>query len=138
MTQKDFRKLNRAELLEILLAQAEEIDRLHEECRELQKKLDERKIMSDRAGSIAEASLKIHEVFEAAQAAADEYLENVASRGEEHGEIMRKARMLLIETERRCAKMEQETMAKCDAMMQEARKGRSSRRVVSRPEDFIW
>ena len=38
--------------------------------------------MEQEAGSIAEASLKLNKVFEAAQQAADQYLENIRIRSE--------------------------------------------------------
>ena len=67
MTEKELKKLNRKQLLELLLVQTERINRL-------QKQLAERD-----AGSIAEAALKLNGVFEAAQAAADQYIENIKS-----------------------------------------------------------
>lgn len=77
MTDKELRKLNRAELLEILLEQTKRVEALQAELELKNKELENRKIMIDRAGSIAEASLRLNEVFEAAQRAADQYLENV-------------------------------------------------------------
>ena len=124
MTQKDFRKLGRTELLEILLTQAEKIEELEARCEELQLALNERKIVADKMGSIAEASLKINAVFEAAQAAADEYVENVRTQVDSEMAVMNKIKQLLIDTERRCAQMEQETTQKCDAMLRSARKGK--------------
>lgn len=76
MTDKELRKLNRAELLEILLEQTKRVEALQAELELKNKELENRKIMIDRAGSIAEASLRLNEVFEAAQRAADQYLEN--------------------------------------------------------------
>lgn len=77
MTDKEIRKLRKVELLEALVELSEENERLKEEIAELNKKLEERKVKLDSCGSIAEASLIIGRVFEAAQIAADCYLENV-------------------------------------------------------------
>ena len=77
MTDKELKKLTRAELLEMLLIQSKEKQRLEEELREAKEKLEERDIMIAEAGSIAEAALRLNDVFEAAQKAADQYLENV-------------------------------------------------------------
>ena len=53
------------------------ITQLEEKLAQAQKKLDDRAIIIDRAGSIAEASLQLSGIFEAAQRAADQYLENI-------------------------------------------------------------
>ena len=58
-------------------AQAEEIKKLKEEREELNRKLEDRKVSLEKAGSIAEASLKIAKVFVAAEDAAKIYLENL-------------------------------------------------------------
>ena len=58
-------------------AQAEEIKKLKEEREELNRKLEDRRISLEKAGSIAEASLGIAKVFTAAQEAAKIYLENL-------------------------------------------------------------
>ena len=77
MTDRELRKLSRAELLEMLLIQSKEVDRLSKELDEANRKLDDRKILLENSGSIAEAALKLNGVFEAAQMAADQYLENI-------------------------------------------------------------
>lgn len=77
MTDKEVKKLNRAELLEVLLEQSREIERLRAENQELKIQLEDRRIQLASAGSIAEAALRLNGVFEAAQRAADEYLDNV-------------------------------------------------------------
>ena len=87
MKEKDLRKLKRVELLDMLIeqgrlvdAQAEEIKKLKEEREELNRKLEDRKVSLEKAGSIAEASLKIAKVFVAAEDAAKIYLENLRER----------------------------------------------------------
>lgn len=77
MQKKDLKKLKRSELLEIMLAQSDEIDRLQKELAEKDRQLEERSIKIRESGSIAEASLKLTRVFEEAQKAADLYVENV-------------------------------------------------------------
>ena len=77
MTENELKKLNRAELLELLLEQERENNRLRLEIRDLKGKLEDRTIKLVESGNIAEASLKIHSVFEAAQAAAETYLQNI-------------------------------------------------------------
>lgn len=73
-------KLKKYELLEIMLKQGEEIDRLRGKVEELEKALDQRKFDLENAGSIAEASLKVTKVFEEAEKAAQIYLDNIRRR----------------------------------------------------------
>ena len=77
MTAKELKKLKRSELLEMLLARTEEVERLRAELDEAQKQLDDRAITLENSGSIAEAALKLNGVFEAAEEAAKQYLENI-------------------------------------------------------------
>ncbi len=77
MTDKELRKLKRGELLEMLLETVRENDRLKAEIEQLRERLESREIILKESGSIAEAALKLNGVFEAAQKAAEQYLENV-------------------------------------------------------------
>lgn len=123
LTEKEFSKLKRRDLLELLVSQIQEDDRLERrgalmaarinkqeksltrlkerldekdaQIERLKAKLDDkdaeianltetlerertsRRIELDEAGSIAEAALRLSGIFEAAQDAADRYLENV-------------------------------------------------------------
>ena len=82
MTEKELRRLSRTDLLEMLLEQSKEVQRLQQELEETKQKLEDRRLMEQEAGSIAEAALRINKVFEAAQQAADQYLENIRIRSE--------------------------------------------------------
>jgi transposase-like protein len=77
MTDKELRKLKKTELLEMLLNLRRENDSLRQELEEAKEKLEDRTILTEKAGSIAEAALQLNKVFEAAQMAADQYLMNV-------------------------------------------------------------
>lgn len=81
MKDKDLHKLNRAELLELLLSQSREIERLKSELETANKKLANRKIRISESGSIAEAALKLTDIFAEAQKAADLYLDNIKMGG---------------------------------------------------------
>ncbi|MBQ2327043.1 MAG: DNA repair protein, partial [Clostridia bacterium] len=67
----------RAELLEMLISQMKENERLQEQVEELAAQLEDRRIMLEEAGSIAEASLRLNGVFQAAEKAAQQYLDNI-------------------------------------------------------------
>ena len=60
-----------------MVAQSKEIDRLNKELADANARLTSRELEFEHIGSIAQASLKVYEVFENAQKAADLYLENV-------------------------------------------------------------
>ncbi len=77
--QNPLRKLSKLQLLELLAQQERELQTLRKELEEKNAALEDRRIRVEEAGSIAEAALKLNEVFEAAQRAADQYLESVKS-----------------------------------------------------------
>lgn len=77
MEDKELRKLNRQELLEILLEVTKENEQLKAELADTKKKLDSKWYRLKKAGNIAEASLELNDVFAKAQQAADEYLCNI-------------------------------------------------------------
>lgn len=83
MTDRELKKLSRADLLELLLEESRENERLREQLREANEKLADRAIILENTGSIAEAALRLNGVFEAAERAAVQYLENVRRRAEE-------------------------------------------------------
>lgn len=90
----DLRKLKRIDLLEMLVEQGKETEALRRRVAELEKQLEDRKILLDQAGNIAQASLEINRVMEAAQAAAQQYLDNVTEL---------------------CRRKEEEAIARCEA-----------------------
>lgn len=77
MTDKELRRLSRGELLEMLIAQAAENDQLKNRLEQAEAQLRDRKIAINNAGSLAEAALSLNGVFQAAEAAAQQYLENI-------------------------------------------------------------
>ncbi|MEI4393404.1 DNA repair protein [Streptococcus anginosus] len=77
MEQKELRKLRRVDLLELLVTQAKENEQLRQQVQKLQAELNSRKILVEKAGSIADASIALNKLFETAQATAHQYLENI-------------------------------------------------------------
>ena len=77
MADKTLQKMNRRELLELLVEQNRRIDALEAENESLRQKLEDRRLRLQNVGSIAEASLQLSGIFEAAQKAADLYLQQV-------------------------------------------------------------
>ena len=77
MTEKQLKKLSRKELLELLLVQTSRADELEAQLNEAREQLKKREILEMEAGTMAEAAMKINGVFEAVDAAAAQYLQNI-------------------------------------------------------------
>lgn len=110
MTEKELRKLNRAELLEMLIDCSSELQTCKERLAEAEKALRNREITINKAGSIAEASLMLNGVFDAAQLACQQYTENIQKLSERQEKV--------------CAQMEAESRAKAAGMIAEAERKR--------------
>lgn len=108
MMDKELKKLSRKDLLEMLIEQSKEVERLRAALAESEARANSREIGLQNAGSIAEAALSVSGVFEAAEAAAQQYLENIrrCSEGKEAiynrivGEAEAKAAAILEEAEK--------------------------------------
>ena len=108
MTDKELRRLSRSELLEMLIAQTEENDRLKIRLEQAEAQLRDRRISIDKAGSLAEAALSLNGVFQAAEAAAQQYLENIQRISGQQDTICRSMKE---KTEKETARMRQEAQA---------------------------
>lgn len=74
MTEKDLKKLNRYQLLELLIAQTERADQLQKRLDEAEQALKEKEVKLSSLGSIAEAAIHLTGIFQSAQEAADLYV----------------------------------------------------------------
>lgn len=130
MTDKELKRLSRTELLEMLLEQTKEVERLRRELEITTAQLNDRRLLLDNSGSIAEAALHLNGVFEAAQAAADQYLENITAREQE--------------IEAHCQNIKARTEAECDALRQQAEKDAAAfweeirERIKNPYEEHLW
>ncbi len=77
MTEKELKRMGRRELIEIIAALKRTELELRDRLEKAEAQLADRKALVDKAGSIAEAALALNGVFEAAQAAADTYLQSL-------------------------------------------------------------
>lgn len=129
MTGNDAKKLKRAELLELLIEQTEENQRLMKAAKRLEAQLAQRVILVEEAGSIAEAALGLSKVFEQAQDAADRYLESVRQKEDEARRLLQQTeqscRQQLEKTRAQCEEMERQTRAECEKQLAEAARLRS-------------
>ena len=86
MTDKELRRLHREDLLQILITQQKQIEDLTAALEDSEKALADRKVAIEESGSLAEAALKLNGVFEAAQQAAEQYLESLKAAARESKE----------------------------------------------------
>lgn len=113
MTEQELKKLGRGDLMELLLEQGREIERLRaavetaeRQARQAEQRLSQRELDVEAAGTLADASARVNGLLEAAQATADQYLENI------------RARQAALEED--CARRENESRAAAEALLQEA------------------
>lgn len=83
MTDKEFKRLSRAQLIEIIYQLQLQIDKLNEEKQELESELNDKRLRLQSAGNIAEAALEINNCFRSAQNAAEQYLNEIKAIREE-------------------------------------------------------
>ena len=129
MTEKELLKLKRSEMLEIMLAQSREIDELRKELEETKAKLEDRRIKVRKAGSLAEASLQLTNIFEEAQKAADLYVENIKRRA-----LQKEASYLREKTEKTSVTGDESRPAAGDQMHRETDPTKESRKETHREQ----
>lgn len=130
MTENELKKLNRKELLEIMIKQGRELEVLRAKYADAQATLEDRQIKIEKAGSIAEASLQLNGVFEAAQEACAQYMENLSNLSQNQESICarrdresrQKAAKLIEEAKRESMAIREETEARCVEMRLKAQK----------------
>ena len=83
MTYKEFKRLSRAQLIEIIYQLQLQIDKLSEQTQELESELADKRLRLQSAGNIAEAALEINNCFRSAQNAAEQYLNEIKAIREE-------------------------------------------------------
>lgn len=119
MTDRELRKLSRADLLELLLQQTQECEQLRAQLDQANQALQDRRILLEESGSIAQAALQLNQVFQAAQAAADQYVENVQRACQEN------TRQQYAAAKARMAELERTTQARCAQLLEAAGRGDS-------------
>ena len=111
MTDKEFKRLSRAQLIDIIYQFQLKQDELTAENERLSKALADKRLRISEAGNIAEASLAIHHIMQSAQEAADLYLEEV--------------RILRDETKEECQRMLENAQKEADRLIDLAKKGQT-------------
>jgi cell division septum initiation protein DivIVA len=77
MTDKEFKRLSRAQLIDIIYQLQLQNDALTQQNQKLEKALADKRFRISNAGNIAEAALEINNCFRSAQNAAEQYLNEI-------------------------------------------------------------
>ncbi len=124
MTDRELKRLSRIELIDIIYELQTGNEQSAAEIAALQKQLDDRLLHFDECGSIAEAALRVNGVFEAAQSAADQFLNSVyaanAQMDEKQAETERQCAQLLREAEQKARQTLDDAAQKAEMMVREA------------------
>ena len=108
MTDKEFKRLSRSQLIDIIYQLQLKQEELTAENEKLSKALADKRLRVSKAGNIAEASLEIHNVMQAAQDAAAHYLEEI--------------RMMRDETEEKCRRLLEKAQKDADEIVAQAKR----------------
>lgn len=77
MTDKEFKRLSRTQLIDIIYQLQLQIDKLTEENQSLEKALEDKRLRISNVGNLAEAAIEMNDCLRSAQNAADQYLNEI-------------------------------------------------------------
>ena len=83
MTDKELKRLSRAQLIDIIYQFQLQVDKLTEQNHKLERELVDKRLRIYNAGNIAEAALEINDCFRSAQNAAEQFLSEIKAMREE-------------------------------------------------------
>ena len=113
MTDKEFKRLSRAQLIDIIYQLQLKQEELTKENQKLKEELADRRIRLRQTGNLAQAVLELNNVMQAAQAAADQYLEEI--------------RIMQDETKEKCQLLLDNARKEAEAIVEKAKKAHPSR-----------
>lgn len=102
MTDKEFRRLTKNELIDIIYEYQKQEKLMQEDIDKLKAMLHSRNLKIKDAGSIADATVALSGIFERAQKTADEYLENIKAANADTEE---QCRQMLLDAEAKAARI---------------------------------
>lgn len=126
MTEKELHKLSRSELLELLLDQRKENDRLEAEINALNAKLADRHLQIEDSQSLADAALKLCKVYADADEAAALYKENARI-------LEAEAKNCLADAGREAEALLSDTNSKAQKLLADA--NAEAKRVIARAQE---
>ena len=114
MTDKEFKRLTRSQLIDIIYQLQLNEEKLMDENKKLKEALEDKRIRIEKAGSIAEAAIEINNVMQAAQNAADQYLKEIECMYEEmHKEVEEERQRIVKRTQEKAAAIIEQTKRAC-------------------------
>lgn len=124
MTDKELKRLGRAELIDIIYELQIQREQQETELQTLRRQLDDKLLQIEQSGSIAEAAIRVNQVIEAAQAAADQYLGSIhaanADLEQRVAEAEAKAKATVEAANRQAEGIVSQAQQKADATLREA------------------
>ena len=114
MTDKEFKRLSRSQLIDVIYQLQLKQDELTAENERLSKELEDRRILVSKAGNVAEAALEIHNVMQAAQEGVEHYREEMQIR------VNNEYQRILKEAEAEAARIIAKAKQKVSAAVQQA------------------
>lgn len=129
MTDKEFKRLNRHQLIDIIYQFQLQVDQLTEQNQALEQALADKRLRLEQAGNIADAALAMNDCFRSAQNAAEQYLTEIRTIREEteaqRQQILAQARAEAEEILKEAKKPREEMDAAIDAILEEYEKSHS-------------
>jgi cell division septum initiation protein DivIVA len=116
MTDKEFKRLSRSQLIDIIYQLQLKQEELTADNEKLSKALADKRLRVSKVGNIAEAALEIHNVMQSAQDAADHYLEEIKIR------INREYQRILKEAKEKAADIIEKAQEEADEIVARAKK----------------
>lgn len=109
MTDKEFKRLKRSDLIYIIYEYQKKQEELIKENEELREKLKEKEMKISNAGSLAEVAANLNGLFEAAQQTADDYMKQIENTAAAQAE--KRAEAIIKEANERARKIISEARA---------------------------
>lgn len=132
MAAKELKRMNRSELLQLLIVRSREAEELQAQVELLKTELEacrcapapDRSLTLENAGSLSDAFAVINSVYADAQRSAQQYLASLERMRQEQelagarllAEAQEKADAMLTETRQKCALMEADARSRCDEL----------------------
>ena len=119
MTQKELKRLSRGDLLEMMLSLSKENEHLRKDLHTVRQQLEDRRLTVEQSGTLADAVMQLNGVFQAAQAACEQYRLNIRAQAEE---ALAQAQEKLDTSDSRAAEIVTQAGTQADRILAEARK----------------
>lgn len=131
MTDKEFRRLSRRDLVDIIFELQNQLAASQAEAAKLKDALEHRENKLLQAGSIAEAALSLHDVFAHAQAAADQYVQEVT---QVHSQAQAQADWIIAEAKQKARAILTKAKTEHDAILAAAQSQRDTLAAESKAQ----